>query len=131
MALDSPLAVYVEAVEVRRHPVEIETAVYFVCVEAMQNANKHAAGATGLWISLHEEERLRVEIRDDGPGFVLPRSARGGLRNMRDRVEAVGGELIVDAAPGHGTRIAFSVPSAGYGHEDASRDDGDVGAERA
>ena len=50
---------------------------------------------------------------------------------MRDRVEAVGGELIVDAAPGRGTRIAFSVPSAGYGHEDASRDDGDVGAERA
>ena len=68
VALDSPLAVHVEAVGVTRHPVEIETAVYFVCVEAMQNANKHAAGATGLWISLHEEDRLRVEIRDDGPG---------------------------------------------------------------
>ena len=131
VALDSPLAVYVEATGIRRHPVEIETAVYFVCLEAMQNANKHAAGATGLWISLHEEDRLRVEIRDDGPGFVLPYAARGGLRNMRDRVEAVGGELIVDAAPGRGTRIAFSVPSEGYGHEDAPLGDGDVGAERA
>ncbi len=136
VTLDSPLPVHLEAVDARRHPVEIETAVYFVCVEAMQNANKHAAGATGLWISLHEdalpeEDRLRVEIRDDGPGFVLPGAARGGLRNMRDRVEAVGGELVVDATPGRGTRITFSVPSAGHGDEDASRDEGDVGADRA
>ena len=65
---------HVDRVGVTRHPVEIETAVYFACVEAMQNANKHAAGATGLWISLREEDRLRVEIRDDGPGFVPPRS---------------------------------------------------------
>jgi signal transduction histidine kinase len=131
VVLDSPLAVHLEAMGVTRHPVEIETAVYFVCVEAVQNANKHAAGATGLWISLHEEDRLRVEILDDGPGFEVPRTARGGLRNMRDRVEAVGGELLVDTAPGRGTRIAFSVPSAGYGHEDEARDDGDVGAGRA
>ena len=129
-ALDSPLAVHIVASGVTRHPVEIETAVYFACVEAMQNANKHAAGATGLWISLREEDRLRVEILDDGPGFVPPLEARGGLRNMRDRVEAVGGELTVYAAPGRGTRIAFSVPSAGYGSEDSSRGDGDgvVGA---
>ncbi len=129
-ALDSPLAVHIVASGVTRHPVEIETAVYFACVEAIQNANKHAAGATGLWVSLREEDRLRVEILDDGPGFVPPLEARGGLRNMRDRVEAVGGELTVYAAPGRGTRIAFSVPSAGYGSEDSSRGDGDgvVGA---
>ena len=49
---------------------------------------------------------------------------------MHDRLEAVGGGLTVDASPGRGTRIAFSVPSAGYGSEDSSRGDGDgvVGA---
>jgi signal transduction histidine kinase len=110
VAMDSRLPVHLEASGVTRHPLEIETAVYFVCVEAMQNVYKHADGATGVWISLREDGRLRVEIIDDGPGFAAPSEPTGGLRNMRDRVEAVGGELIVDAAPGRGTRIAFSVP---------------------
>ena len=126
-ALDSPLAVYLEASGVTRHPVEIETAAYFVCLEAMQNAHKHAAGATGLWISVREEDALRVEVRDDGAGFSPPRESTGGLRNMRDRIEAVGGMLTINAAPGCGTRVAFSVPIAARDGGESSRGDGGVG----
>jgi signal transduction histidine kinase len=108
--LDSPLPVHLDAGAVTRHPVEIETAVYFVCIEAVQNAIKHASGATGVWIRMRQGGVLDVEIVDDGPGFTLPSGPKGGLRNMRDRVDAVGGRLVVDAAPGRGTRIAFTVP---------------------
>jgi signal transduction histidine kinase len=108
--LDSPLPVHLDARGVTRHAVEIETAVYFVCVEAVQNAVKHATGATGVWIWLHQDQALDVEVLDDGPGFAPRDDCDGGLRNMRDRVDAVGGHLRIDAAPGRGTGVVFSVP---------------------
>jgi signal transduction histidine kinase len=96
---------------VTRQPAEVETAVYFSCVEAMQNAIKHARGATALWLTLRQTDLLRFELRDDGAGFTPPGGDfNGGLRNMRDRVEAVGGQLTIDAAPGHGTRIRGMIP---------------------
>jgi signal transduction histidine kinase len=92
---------------------ELETAVYFTCVEASQNAVKHAAGATTLWVSLEQDDTLRFEVRDDGSGFEPPSGDfNGGLRNMRDRVEAIGGRLTIDTAPGEGTRIRGVVPLA-------------------
>jgi signal transduction histidine kinase len=85
---------------------EIESAVYFTCIEALQNALKHAGGATGVWINLSQtRNRLRFEVRDDGPGFTVDDHDGRGLRNMRDRVEAAGGDLTVQAGPGHGTRV--------------------------
>jgi signal transduction histidine kinase len=108
--LDAPLPVHLDARGVTRHPVEIETAVYFVCIEAVQNAVKHATGATGVWIWLHQDGSLDVEVLDAGPGFAPPDDRDGGLRNMRDRVDAVGGRLSIDAAPGRGTGILISVP---------------------
>jgi signal transduction histidine kinase len=45
------------------------------------------------------------EVRDDGPGFVPAGHYNGGLRNMRDRIEAVGGQLVIESAPGRGTRV--------------------------
>jgi signal transduction histidine kinase len=108
---ESPLPVHFSALGLTRHPPEVETAVYFVCLEAVQNAIKHARRATGLWVSVQENHLLRFEVRDDGSGFVPPSGASpGGLRNMRDRVEAVGGRLTIDAAPGQGTRIRGVVP---------------------
>jgi signal transduction histidine kinase len=102
----------VVAVGVTRHPIEIESATYFTGVEAVQNALKHARGATGVWIKLSQSrDRLRFEIRDDGSGFVLDREFEGrGLRNMRDRIEAIGGRLTIESKPGGGTRVAGSVP---------------------
>jgi signal transduction histidine kinase len=77
----------------------------------MQNAIKHGRGATGLWVSLRQDDLLRFVVRDDGQGFELGTGAsNGGMRNMRDRIEAVGGQLTVESTPGHGTRISGSVP---------------------
>ena len=97
--------------DITRHPPEVETAVYYTCLEAVQNAFKHAGRASGIWVSLRQNHELRFEVRDDGAGFMPPDGdANGGLRNMRDRIEAVGGQLTIDSAPGHGTRIRGTVP---------------------
>ena len=85
--------------------------MYFTCVEALQNAVKHADGATGAWIRLGETRTtLRFEVRDDGAGFEPEAHGGRGLRNMHDRVAAIGGDLAVEATPGLGTRVAGSVP---------------------
>jgi signal transduction histidine kinase len=111
VAAQAPMPVHVVAVGVTRHPIEIESAVYFTCVEALQNALKHAGGAAGVWIKLSQtRSRLRFEVRDDGPGFILADHDGRGLRNMHDRIEAIGGDLEVDSKPGHGTRIIGSIP---------------------
>jgi signal transduction histidine kinase len=108
---ESPLPVHVVTQGLSRQPLEVETAVYFACLEASQNAIKHARGATGLWISLWQDRVLGFEVRDDGGGFMPETGAsNGGMRNMRDRVESVGGRLTVDSAPGDGTRILGAVP---------------------
>jgi signal transduction histidine kinase len=69
-----------------------------------------------VWIALRQRELLlTVEVRDDGPGFDLP-PAEGngrthtGLRNMRDRIEAVGGRLWIESTPGRGTHVIAHVP---------------------
>jgi signal transduction histidine kinase len=108
---ESPLTIHLEARGIERHPAEIETAVYFMCLEAIQNVTKHADGATGVWITLKDPGLIYVEVRDDGQGFMPAGSgANGGLGNMRDRVEAVGGRLTIDASPGRGARIRGVIP---------------------
>jgi signal transduction histidine kinase len=86
--------------------------VYFCCLEALQNASKHAGTAAAASISLREEaDRLEFEVQDDGPGFDPERSLGGlGLTSMRDRIGAIGGTLEVDSAPGRGARVRGSVP---------------------
>jgi signal transduction histidine kinase len=108
-----PVPTMVDAEGLRRYPPELEATVYFACMEALQNAAKHASGATGVAISVSENGRLEFEVRDDGAGFERTAHARGaGLTNMRDRLAAVGGHLEVESAPGNGTRIAGSIPLA-------------------
>jgi signal transduction histidine kinase len=110
LALRSPVLVRVAAQGSLRHAADVESALYFTCVEALQNAIKHAHGATGVWISLREDRTLSLEVRDDGPGFVpRPAGFSRGLRNMADRMEAVGGRLTIDSEPGHGTSVVATV----------------------
>jgi signal transduction histidine kinase len=110
LATTSPMPVSVTARQLRRRTPEIESALYFMCVEALQNAVKHADGASGVWISLRDDQALAVEIRDDGSGFVPQKAGFSrGLRNMADRIEAVGGQLTIDSQPGRGTRLIASV----------------------
>ena len=109
-ALRSPLPTTVLAAGVRRYPREIESAAYFCCLEALQNAAKHA-GATAAVIDLSDNGALHAEVRDDGAGYSLHRVTEGvGLTSMRDRIAAVGGAVVIQSSPGHGTRVSVEIP---------------------
>ena len=96
-----------------RYPAGIETAVYFSCSEALQNAIKHAPSASAVTISLWEDEGLHFEVRDDGAGFQCDDASDGvGLSNLRERLAAVGGTLTLESSPGHGTTVRGSIPPA-------------------
>jgi signal transduction histidine kinase len=102
----------VEAEGLRRYSPEEEAAVYFCCMEALQNAGKHAGeGATAR---VHVEERegaLFFEVSDTGKGFDESQKGSGaGFVNMRDRVGAIGGSISVRSAPGQGTTISGRLP---------------------
>jgi signal transduction histidine kinase len=107
----SPLPVTVNAAGIGRYGLDMETAVYFCCLEALQNAAKHAAGAS-VEVRLWEESGgLLFSVADDGPGFdtALARSGHG-YTNMADRLGAIGGTVRWDSAPGQGTTVSGSVP---------------------
>jgi signal transduction histidine kinase len=111
-----PQDVVLDADDVGRYPADIEAAVYFCCLEALQNAAKHAPDATvtitvGVTASVGPTATLRFEVADDGPGFD-PETVRmgGGLRHLGDRLGAVGGTVEWVAAPGRGTRVVGAVP---------------------
>jgi signal transduction histidine kinase len=107
------LPIHVADGGLERHAVDVESAVYFTCVEALQNAMKHAEGATGVWIRLRQSrDTLDFEVLDDGRGMPPHAEPGQGLRNMRDRIEALGGRLTVDTRPGRGARVVGSVPLA-------------------
>jgi signal transduction histidine kinase len=111
-ALRSPITVELDAGGIGRYPAEVESAVYFCCLEAMQNAFKHAADASLITIVLTNDGELSFEVIDDGAGFDARTTPPGdGLANMRDRLAAVGGELTVLSARGTGTRVIGVIPS--------------------
>jgi signal transduction histidine kinase len=107
----SPLAVSVEAADIGRHPSEVEAAVYFCCLEALQNAAKHAPGSHVHVTVQVADGVLRFEVRDDGPGFD-PTAARGGhgYINMSDRLGAMGGTVQWASTPGEGSTITGEIP---------------------
>jgi signal transduction histidine kinase len=102
------------------HP-ELETVVYRVAQEALTNVAKHSgAKAVSLRIGT-EGGRLRVRVSDDGAGFDPEAGTDGfGLAGMRERVELVGGDLVVESRPGSGTEVTASIP---IGLEERSPDD--------
>ncbi len=108
-----PVQTTVKADGVGRYPPELERAVYFACLEALQNSAKHAGTASAVSITLVDDGALRFAVRDDGTGFDVEDIRPGqGLTNMRDRLAAVGGELTVESAPGEGTCVRGVVPLA-------------------
>jgi signal transduction histidine kinase len=113
-ARSSPLAVSVRAVGIGRYREDLEVAVYFCCLEAIQNVVKHAGPDATAMVTLSEEGPfLAFEVHDTGIGFDTDHDELGsGLVNMRDRIEAVGGTLEVTARRGRGTSVRGRVPVA-------------------
>lgn len=107
----SPLDIEVRTSGLRRLPEQTEAAVYFCCLEALQNAAKHATGAHVVVDLAIGPEELTIAVSDDGPGFEPARVAGGGgLANMADRLGAIGGTVEVVSAPGNGAVVTGRVP---------------------
>jgi signal transduction histidine kinase len=97
------------AVPAGRFPPAIEAAAYFVCAESLTNVAKHASASVARIRIAHEPGRLTVVVADDGVGGADP-SRSSGLRGLGDRIEALGGSLVVDSPPGGGTRVMAALP---------------------
>jgi signal transduction histidine kinase len=108
----APVPTTVSGVNVGRYRPEIERAIYFCCLEALQNTYKHADTATAAHVRIAARGReLTFEVTDNGLGFDVGAVALGaGLHNMHDRVASLGGSLRIDAGRGHGTRITGAIP---------------------
>lgn len=112
-ASQPPITVDDDVGEQLHIPPDVESAVYFCCLEAVNNARKHGRGAA---ISVHlstSEGRLQFIVHDEGPGWntaVDPRSPGRGLRNMTARIAAVSGRVEIRSSPGAGTTVEGSAP---------------------
>jgi signal transduction histidine kinase len=97
--------------KVGRYEQEVEAAVYFCCLEALQNIAKYA-GECEVWITLSSDrDSLSFEIRDNGTGFDAGAVPHGhGLENMSDRMDALGGEVTITSVVGEGTVVRGSAP---------------------
>jgi two-component system, NarL family, sensor histidine kinase DegS len=99
-----------------RLPRESEIVLYRIVQEALQNAHKYARGAQVAVRLARQDGKLRLSIRDDGPGFdpheVARRAGRSnwGLMSMRERAELIGARFSVASSPGHGTEVTVSLP---------------------
>ncbi|MHB8658476.1 MAG: HAMP domain-containing sensor histidine kinase [Solirubrobacteraceae bacterium] len=90
----------------------VEATVYFCCLEALQNAAKHAGGDARASVTITEQDgALSFEVSDDGIGFERSSLELGtGLQHITDRVAALSGTLRISSAPGQGTRVRGTVP---------------------
>ncbi len=107
------IATAVAAENVERYPQQVEAAVYFCALEALNNVAKYS-GASRAEVRLAQSNGdLTFEVSDDGAGFDMERTSYGtGLRGMADRVEAIGGTLEIHSTPGGGTSVAGRIPTA-------------------
>jgi signal transduction histidine kinase len=107
----APEPITVSARGIRRCRREVESAVYFTCLAAIDNAAKHAGPAEVSVRAWDTAQALHFTVCDTGRGFDPNETPSGaGLNNMHDRIAAVGGTLTVDSRPSQGTRLHGSVP---------------------
>jgi signal transduction histidine kinase len=89
----------------------VETAIYFCCLEALQNAAKHAPKASAQIRIWEESGGLLFSVSDNGPGFNAEKARSGhGFVNMADRLGAIGGTVRWESQPGQGSTISGSIP---------------------
>jgi signal transduction histidine kinase len=108
----SVLPVRLECDSEHRFDPEIEAAIYFCCIEALQNAGKYAGEGASVVLSItHDDDAVQFDVSDDGAGFDLANLRAGvGFVNMNDRLGAIGGGVEISSRPGEGTRVTGRVP---------------------
>jgi signal transduction histidine kinase len=110
-ARKAALPVTVDADGVGRHGRDVEAAVYFCALEALNNAAKYARASRATVRLSQDDGYLTFSVRDDGDGFDMAATPRGtGVQGMADRLDAIGGTLSVTSAPGSGTTVTGSIP---------------------
>lgn len=109
-ARKAPMPVTVVVADDARYPQAVESAVYFCCLEALNNVAKYADASRASVRIDREDGRLRFEVADDGRGFDVEATTQGtGLQGMADRLDALGGGFEVTSTPGSGTTISGSL----------------------
>ena len=110
LASSAPVEVLFSRDGIGRYHRDIEAAIYFDISEAVTNAVKHATGP--IRVELQDTgDVLSFTVTDAGPGFDLVTADRGsGLQNLKDRIDAVGGEIEISSLPGATTTVRGSVP---------------------
>jgi signal transduction histidine kinase len=112
-ARKAALPVTVEAPDLGRYSQDVEAAVYFCVLEALQNAAKYAQAGQARVTLGHDGRALTFTVGDDGRGFDQAATPMGtGVQGMADRLAALGGTLRVTSARGHGTQVTGRVPVA-------------------
>jgi len=114
--LGSPVVFFRQGKE-RRLDAPVELALYRIVQEALNNITRHS-GATHVSIRVeYQLEEIRIEIEDNGKGFVVPlspaefaSSGHFGLLGMFERADLIGGEIKVDSKPGKGTLLIVNTP---------------------
>ena len=111
-ARKSPVPVSVETDGVERYSQDVEAAVYFCALEALNNLAKYADASRATVALSQTNGTLTFAVADDGVGFAVgERTANGtGLQGMADRLDAIGGALEIRSAPGEGTTVLGRVP---------------------
>jgi signal transduction histidine kinase len=100
----------VRARGIGRYPQDVEAAVYFTCLEALQNTAKYAAASSATVSLSRSDGHLLVRVVDDGRGFDPAVVGHGtGLQGMADRLAAIGGDLTIESAPGAGTQVVVTI----------------------
>jgi signal transduction histidine kinase len=97
------------AVTESRFPAAVEAAAYFVCSEALANIGKYADASRATIEVIGRDGAVTLSVRDDGRGGATI-DAGLGLRGLADRVEALGGRLLVESRPGEGTVVSAALP---------------------
>jgi signal transduction histidine kinase len=120
----SPVAVTVDADGIGRFGQDTEAAVYFCCLEALQNIAKYARASSARICLRAQNGTLRFTVSDDGAGYDARHTPLGsGQRNMADRLAALGGRLEVRSAPGQGTTITAQIPGTPVSDQHRHLDD--------
>jgi signal transduction histidine kinase len=111
----SPLPVELVSSGLGRYSADVELALYFCCMEALQNVAKHAA-AHAVVIELRGDDRSVIAcVSDDGRGFDVQGSSDGGLAHMAERIKEVGGALSIRSDHRDGTTVRAEIPLAAWG----------------